>query len=148
MQLTRHTDYAFRALIYLASMPEQTVTIGTISDVFNIPKSHMMKVISRLTSNGYICSIRGKMGGISLAKPAQDITLKEIVVLMEKTLVPFDCVGQNCLILKSCRLNTASRLYNCGYARRGNSPTYSWLGQFYFKLVNEWVVYVNSHFCI
>lgn len=107
MQLTRHTDYAFRALIYLASMPEQTVTIGTISDVFNIPKSHLMKVISRLTSNGYICSIRGKMGGISLAKPAQDITLKEIVVLMEKTLVPFDCVGQNCLILKSCRLNTA-----------------------------------------
>ena len=107
MQLTRHTDYAFRALIYLASTPEATATIGSISGVFGIPKSHLMKVISTLSSNGYVTSTRGKGGGISLAKPAAQITLQEIVVLMEKTLVPFDCIGQNCLILNSCRLNQA-----------------------------------------
>ncbi|WP_319380545.1 Rrf2 family transcriptional regulator [Thiomicrorhabdus sp.] len=107
MQLTRHTDYAFRALIYLASMPNSTATIGTISETFGIPKSHLMKVISSLSAHGYVISTRGKSGGISLLKSAEEITLREIVMLMEKTLVPFDCIGQNCLILNSCRLNRA-----------------------------------------
>ena len=107
MQLTRHTDFAFRSLMFLASMPTDTATIQQIADRFTIPKSHLMKVVSTLSGNGYVRSTRGKQGGISLAKPAADITLKEIVVLMEKTLEPFDCAGQNCIILPSCQLKHA-----------------------------------------
>lgn len=104
MQLTKHTDFAFRALIYLASMPAETATIQEIADKFDMPKSHLMKVVSTLVAHGYIRSIRGKQGGISLARSSDEITLKEVLVLMEKTLEPLDCVGQNCLILKTCRL--------------------------------------------
>jgi len=105
VQLTRHTDFALRALMFMASMPRGITTIGEIAQTFSIPKSHLMKVISALVSAGYVQSTRGPGGGISLAKPAKQITLKEVVVLMEKTLTPFDCVGQNCLILNSCQLN-------------------------------------------
>lgn len=105
MQLTRHTDFALRALLFMASMPDGITTIGEIAETFSIPKSHLMKVISTLVSSRYVNSTRGPHGGISLAKPANQITLKEVVVLMEKTLAPFDCVGQSCLILNSCQLN-------------------------------------------
>ena len=92
--------------MFMASLPAGNTTIGKISDRFNIPKSHLMKVISTLVAAGYVRSVRGPQGGVSLAKPASEITLKEVVVLMEKTLMPFDCVGQSCVILDSCQLNT------------------------------------------
>ncbi|WP_269621074.1 RrF2 family transcriptional regulator [Zhongshania sp. BJYM1] len=104
MQLTKHTDFAFRTLIYLASMPTESTTIQDVADRFDMPKSHLMKVVSTLVANGYVHSIRGKQGGISLAKTPEEITLREVLELMEKTLEPLDCVGQDCLILKTCRL--------------------------------------------
>ena len=83
MHLTLHTDFAFRSLIFLASMPVEVTTIQEVADRFNMPKSHLMKVISALVASGHVTSTRGKQGGISLAKPANEITLKEVVVLME-----------------------------------------------------------------
>jgi len=91
----------------MASMNVETTTVGEISDTFKLSKNHLMKVISALVASGHVNSIRGKKGGISLAKDANKISLKEIVILMEKTLEPFDCSGQNCLILNSCRLKHA-----------------------------------------
>ena len=107
MQLTKHTDFAFRSLIYMASMPDQMVTIQAIADRFNIPKSHLMKVISKLVSQGYVKSIRGKQGGVLLAKPATEISLREVVEVMETTLEPIDCIGQQCVILNACQLKFA-----------------------------------------
>ncbi|RVU85965.1 Rrf2 family transcriptional regulator [Leucothrix sargassi] len=107
MQLTKHTDFAFRSLIFLASMPDELATIKVMAERFEIPKSHLMKVISTLVSNGYVTSVRGKQGGVCLAKPASDISLREIVEVMENTLEPIDCKGQNCVILKECQLKFA-----------------------------------------
>jgi Rrf2 family nitric oxide-sensitive transcriptional repressor len=104
MQLTKHTDFAFRALIFLASMKQDLATIQQIADRFKIPKSHLMKVINTLANQGYVKTVRGKNGGTKLAKEPHEISLKEIVVLMEKTLTAFDCVGMECVILRPCKL--------------------------------------------
>ena len=88
----------------MASMPDDLATIKVMAERFEIPKSHLMKVISTLVANGYVTSVRGKQGGVKLAKPPEDISLKEVVVVMENTLEPIDCVGQNCVILKTCQL--------------------------------------------
>ena len=77
MRLTNYSDYALRTLMYLAVIPDRD-TLATITDIANsyqISRSHLTKVIHQLAQIGYIESIRGKNGGIRLAKPATDIIL-------------------------------------------------------------------------
>ncbi|MCL4144215.1 UNVERIFIED_CONTAM: hypothetical protein GTU68_064564 [Idotea baltica] len=104
MQLTKHTDFAFRALIFLASMEEELTTIKIITERFSISKSHGMKIVNKLVHQGWITATRGKNGGISLGCDPKDITLSEVVKLMENTLEPVNCNNPPCLILKACIL--------------------------------------------
>ncbi len=104
MQLTKHTDYAFRVLLYLAGMQEERTTIQGITDAFDVSKAHLMKVVNKLTTKGWIKSTRGKNGGICLGVEARDICLKEVVVYMEKTLDPINCDTPMCPINGVCRL--------------------------------------------
>jgi DNA-binding IclR family transcriptional regulator len=60
MQLTKHTDFAFRTLIYLAMMEQELTTIQHITDSFDISKSHAMKIVNTLANKGWVKSIRGK----------------------------------------------------------------------------------------
>ena len=104
MQLTKHTDYAFRVLIYLASMKAEMTTIQHIADDFSISKSHLMKIVNKLVDKGWIQAIRGKNGGIYLGQPAEEISLRDIVETMEQTLEPANCSNPVCAIIKSCKL--------------------------------------------
>ena len=107
MQLTKHTDYAFRVLIYLAMKPaEQLATIQEIAEYFDISRSHMMKIVQKLANAGFVQSIRGKQGGIHLGKPTGDINLRSIIELMEATLKPVDCTTQPCRLNPGCSLKT------------------------------------------
>lgn len=105
MQLTKQTDFAFRVLIYLASITaDETSHIQTIAERFAISKSHLMKIVQKLAQHGYIQSTRGHKGGLKLGKPANTITLKEIIELMETTLEPVNCQRPLCLINGCCLL--------------------------------------------
>jgi Rrf2 family nitric oxide-sensitive transcriptional repressor len=105
MHLTKQTDYAFRVLIYLASQDEtQLSTIQAVCDVFDISKSHVMKVVQKLANHGYIDTVRGPNGGIKLGQVPNKINLRKIVELMETTLQPFNCEVPLCRINKSCAL--------------------------------------------
>lgn len=104
MQLTKHTDYAFRVLIYLANMSEDRTTIAVITERFEVSKSHLMKVVNELVNCGWVESTRGKNGGISLAIKAEQITLKDVVVAMEKNLDPINCHSPECYINEVCQL--------------------------------------------
>lgn len=107
MQLTKHTDYAFRVLIYLAMQPTDTLaTIQEIAKYFDISRNHMMKIVQKLANAGFIQSIRGKQGGIKLGKQTQEINLRSIVELMEATLKPVDCTSQPCRLNPGCELKT------------------------------------------
>lgn len=106
MKLTKHTDYAFRVLIYLAAKKtSQLSTIKEVTAAFDISRDHVMKIVQKLAKEGLIESIRGKSGGLKLGRDAADINLREVVTLMEVTLLPVNCDEPKCLIKPGCQLS-------------------------------------------
>ena len=107
MQLTRFTDYSLRVLMYLALNGGRSNTIRQIAGSYDISKNHLMKVVHHLVLRGYICSVRGRTGGLQLAMPASEIILGEVVRQSEESfrLVEcFDIKRNTCCISRSCGL--------------------------------------------
>ncbi|KTC80470.1 Rrf2 family transcriptional regulator [Legionella cherrii] len=106
MQLTQFTDYSLRALIYIA-IKQNTCTIDDIACVYDISRNHLIKIIHNLSKLGIIKTIRGKNGGLMMAKNPADINLKALVLQLEPhfDLVPcFNKDKANCCIAPTCKL--------------------------------------------
>lgn len=82
MHLTSYTDYALRVLLFTGAAGH-TVTISMISDAFGISKEHLRKVVHALAQLGYLHTTQGRHGGISLAIPAAQINVRDIVQKLE-----------------------------------------------------------------
>ena len=106
MHITQHTDYALRVLIFLASNEHRLATIQEISERFEISRSHLMKVVNQLIRNGFVEGIRGKGGGLRLARPASEILIGDVVRKMETDLVLVECFSDEsrCLLTANCNL--------------------------------------------
>ena len=106
MHITQHTDYALRVLIFLASNEHRLPTIQEISERFEISRSHLMKVVNQLIRNGFVEGIRGKGGGLRLARPASEILIGDVVRKMETDLVLVECFSDEsrCLLTPNCKL--------------------------------------------
>jgi Rrf2 family nitric oxide-sensitive transcriptional repressor len=109
MRLTQHTDYALRVLIYLAVRDGQRVTIQEIAEAYGISRNHLMKVVQRLGALGHIRTVRGKRGGMLLAKPANRLKIGAVVRDMEESMAMAECfsAGGTCRISEVCRLQGA-----------------------------------------
>ena len=109
MKLTRFTDYALRVLIYLGLKPDSRVTIREISEAFQVSRNHLMKVVSNLTRLGYLDARRGPGGGLTLARPAREINLADVICDMEEDLNLVTCFEDpaNCVISPACLLRRA-----------------------------------------
>lgn len=109
LHLTQHTDYALRMLIYLGANAERLVTIAEISERFGLSRSHLMKIANRLVREGFIEGLRGKGGGLRLARPATEISIGATVRVMEQGMALVECFGSNsqCLLTSTCRLKGA-----------------------------------------
>jgi len=107
VKLTLYTDYSLRMLMYLAADPNQTSTIQEIADRFHISKNHLMKVAYELGRAGYVGTVRGRNGGLRLARAASDIRLGDLVRECEGdfTLVEcFDSDHNQCVLTPACKL--------------------------------------------
>ena len=103
MRLTRYTDYAMRVLLYLASQPDDRLSsIGEIARGYGISQNHLMKVVNDLVRAGYIESVRGRFGGIRLARHADTINVGQVVRHTEDDFDLVDCDG--CVIAPACGL--------------------------------------------
>jgi len=110
MRLTVYTDYALRVLMYLAVHVEPMPTIGEIAATFRISRNHLMKVAYELGQSGYIDTVRGKYGGLRLARPPAKIRVGEVVRTTEPdlALVPcFEPTNIPCVLSSDCRLRGA-----------------------------------------
>ncbi len=108
MQLTRHTDYGMRILIYLALLPTGTrANIDTLSEAYGISRNNINKIVHQLGQAKIIETKRGKGGGFYLAKAPKDINLGDMVMMMENTLEIIDCTSPRCVILPACKLKHA-----------------------------------------
>ncbi|HJO88592.1 MAG: Rrf2 family transcriptional regulator [Alphaproteobacteria bacterium] len=106
MHLTRFTEYSLRVLIYLAPSQERLATIGEIAKAYDVSHQHLVKVVHNLAKHGYVTTVRGKGGGIRLAKPLESVNVGELVRKTEANLDVVDCAGTYCPIREGCRLLT------------------------------------------
>lgn len=106
MQFTRFTDYALRVLMYAHAADGRLVTIEEMAASYCISRAHLMKVVNALTRAGYLAAVRGRAGGVTLARPAEDIHLGDVVRTTEPDFALVECfsTGSECVIGGCCRL--------------------------------------------
>ncbi|OYW85678.1 MAG: Rrf2 family transcriptional regulator [Sphingobium sp. 32-64-5] len=102
MRLTRYTDYSLRVLIHLALNDDRLCSIGEISRTYDVSHNHLMKVVNALAHDGFIETVRGRAGGMRLARPADAITVGEVVRRTEEGFQLADCSG--CALSPACGL--------------------------------------------
>ena len=103
MRLTRYSDYAIRVLLYLGSQPDDRLcSIGDIARSYGISQNHLMKVVNDLVNAGYLESVRGRFGGIRLARAPEAINIGEVVRHTEDGFDLVDCAS--CIIAPACGL--------------------------------------------
>lgn len=110
MRLTVYTDYALRMLMYLAVKEDGLATIADIAESYGISRTHLMKVAHQLGVAGYIETVRGRQGGLRLARPSRAINVGEVVRCTEPDMALVPClepVNGQCTILTCCQLRTA-----------------------------------------
>lgn len=106
MRLSTFSDYNLRVLMYLGIHPDRLVTIPEIADAHRISENHLTKVVHQLGRRGYVETVRGKGGGVRLAKPPKDIVLGEVIRQTEGDIQMAECFADN----STCRIQGACRL--------------------------------------
>lgn len=111
MRLTVHSDYSLRVLMYLAAFPDRLATIEQIAAAYGISQNHIMKVVQRLAHHGFIETVRGRGGGIRLAKATDKITVGAVIRATEEDFQLVECFRAegSCCITPVCRLKGALR---------------------------------------
>lgn len=100
MRLTLYTDYSIRVLVFLTARTDGLSSISEVSETYGISKNHLMKVVQKLGQAGLVTTVRGRSGGIKLARPANKISVGEVVRLTEDGFDLVDC--GSCIIAKAC----------------------------------------------
>lgn len=91
MQLTQHTDFGLRLLIVLARAGGGPVALPSFAADQRLSYNHVAKVAQALGRAGFIASHRGRKGGVSLARPPEEITVGDVVRALEPGLRLADC---------------------------------------------------------
>jgi len=106
MRLTTFSDYSLRVLIYLATEPDRRATIAEIAQAFEVSENHLMKVVHFLGRAGWLRNVRGKGGGLELARAPGEIRLGAVLRASE-TQLPAECFDRatnRCVITPVCKL--------------------------------------------
>jgi Rrf2 family transcriptional regulator, nitric oxide-sensitive transcriptional repressor len=106
MRLTLHTDYALRALMYLALKGDAPASIREIAGAYGISENHMVKVVHGLGRAGFVQTTRGRGGGLRLGRPANEIVVGDVVRHTEEDLALVPCFPgrEGCVIAGPCGL--------------------------------------------
>ena len=102
MRLTRYTDYSLRVLMHLALHDGRLCSIGEIARTYQISHNHLTKVVVALARDSFIETVRGRLGGMRLARPANAIGVGEVFRRTEEGFNLADCSG--CALSPACGL--------------------------------------------
>lgn len=97
MKLTKKGEYALRTLIQLGiamKLGRDVVSVSDLAESENLPYKFIENILQELRKDGYVESKRGKDGGCRLARPMKDITIGEVVRLIDGRLAPIGCASE------------------------------------------------------
>lgn len=112
MRLTRQTNYAIRILMYCATNDGRLSRIPEIAAAYSVSELFLFKILQPLVENGLVETVRGRNGGVRLGKPAEEITLFDVVRATEESFAMAECFendATDCPLIDSCGLNEALR---------------------------------------
>lgn len=107
MHISRAGEYGVLGLLHLARLPGgQTVMIDSVSRDEGIPKSFLAKIFQDLAKAGLLRSQRGAGGGFSLSRPADQITVLEVIEAIDGKIALQRCLGEvpDCERMEGCAL--------------------------------------------
>jgi Rrf2 family nitric oxide-sensitive transcriptional repressor len=107
VKLSTFTDYSLRVLLFVATRPERRATIAEIAQAFRISENHLTKVVHFLAKEGWLDSARGRGGGLTLGRPAEEIVIGEVVRATEgppRLAECFEPAANQCCITRVCDL--------------------------------------------
>ncbi|MEW6243490.1 MAG: Rrf2 family transcriptional regulator [Bacillota bacterium] len=110
--IKRNTDYALRSLVRLAqAAPGKPVSVSYLADAEGIPLNFLQKIFRKFAEAGIVCSQRGAQGGYLLAKEPEDISILDIVEVMQGRPAINQCYEQEekCDRVEVCALKDAWR---------------------------------------
>jgi Rrf2 family protein len=134
MQITRQADYAVRAVLYLAEHNHNArVATSEIGRAQHIPVTFLAKIVAQLAAAGILRSTRGAHGGVTLGRPADEISLLDIVEAIDGPLLLNECVadpsacqvGAGCTVHQvwcQAQAELVQRLGQTSFAQMARSP--------------------------
>ena len=90
--ITRNTDYAMRALCYIAKQEKGSVSAAEMVAALKIPRPFLRKILQTLSGEGLLKSTKGQGGGFSLAFPAEKVLLTDLIRIFQNTIQLNECV--------------------------------------------------------
>ncbi len=104
---TRRSDYGIRAAIHLAAHPTELVKANDIAEEMEIPLGVLHQVLNGLQRGGLLLSQTGRTGGYSLSRPAEDITVLDVIEALEGPMGLGECAlrGGPCHWEEVCALH-------------------------------------------
>lgn len=110
MQLSKFSDYALRIVMHLASSPDQLLSTRQLAQIHDAKFNHLSKVTGWLVAHGYAESLRGRGGGLRLARAPDDISLGKLLRQLEEDKPLVECLnadGGQCRLSPACGLSLA-----------------------------------------
>lgn len=105
MRLTVNLELSLKVLVYLASNPARLATIREIAEYYGASNNHLVKVVHKLGLLGYLRSTPGRHGGVTLAQPADQIRVGDVVSVLNKNKESGAFEGKRaCPLAGNCRL--------------------------------------------
>lgn len=107
MKLKRKGEYGILGVTYIAQQEKDIVYTREIAESWELPESFLAKIFQRLSKNGILNSYKGVRGGFSLAKSPEEITLKEILDIVQgpTTIGWCEVDNEKCNRFKNCSLS-------------------------------------------
>lgn len=115
MRLTAYTDYTLRVLMYLSLRYESggLATIEEIAAAYDISRNHLMKIVHQMAGAGLLDTVRGRSGGVRLARDPSTISVGMVVRLAENDFALVECFEPGkescCAISPACNLTRGLR---------------------------------------
>ncbi|MCB6177273.1 Rrf2 family transcriptional regulator [Rhodobacter sp. Har01] len=125
MRLTTRTSLAMRALMFCAINTGRTVRRQEVAEATGASENHLAQVIHLLAQKKFLHTVRGRTGGLQLARPAERITVGEVFRAFEKVIPFAECfkgTAPECPLAEGCRLNCVlAEALDAFYARLDRS---------------------------